>query len=218
MKDLCSSPLNQWNLQHKGSQQEEEHSDLFLFCGLFTRLPAWTGTFFAFLPEACAWAVWQSEVQLSILSLLSLLNTEIILMMLLLMFVYLFAYSVFLFVCWFYPVAALQAGFRMTEQIKQVATMSTLQKITLSFKKSPWLLMLVDFPHLLLYHYSLCASSCTILSSASESRNHIITMQPAAYPLCIFIVTLGTLFPSRSLLASAVQQLSTSKCGKFSTT
>jgi len=74
-----------------------------------------TLTFFAFPSEACVWPAWQSEVQLPIFCLLSLLNTETILMVLLMMFGYLFAYSVFcLFVClfaclhacWFCPVGA----------------------------------------------------------------------------------------------------------------
>lgn len=125
-----------------------------------------------------------------------------------------------LFVYWFYLAGTVTldigAEFRITADKATRNNEYSTENYLL--KKCPWLLVLVDFPHLLLYHYSLCASSCTILSSVYESRNHIITIQPATYPLYIFTVTLGTLFPSRSLLASAVQQLSTSKWGRFSTT
>lgn len=79
------------------------------------------------------------------------------------------------------------------KEIKQVAAISTLQKITLSLKLFfyGYFVVLVSFPYFLLYHYSLCARSYRILSSASVNRNYIIKSQAAAYPFYTFTAALA---------------------------
>lgn len=124
--------------------------------------------------------------------------------------------------CWFIPFFLVVVNVALLEQkqIKQVTAINILQKITLSLKLFfyGYFVVLVSFPHLLLYHYSLRASSYIILSSASVNRNDIIKSQPAAYSIYTFMPALAALFPSRSLFAFVFQKLSMSKCGRFAVT
>lgn len=126
--------------------------------------------------------------------------------------------------CWFIPffvvIVVVNVVLLEQKQIKQVTVISIFQKITLSLKLFfyGYFVASVSFPHLLLYHYSLRASSYIILSSASVNRNDIIKSQPAAYSIYTFMPALAALFPSRSLLVFVFQKLSMSKCGRFAVT
>lgn len=126
--------------------------------------------------------------------------------------------------CWFIPffvvIVVVNVVLLEQKQIKQVTAISIFQKITLSLKLFfyGYFVASVSFPHLLLYHYSLRASSYIILSSASVNRNDIIKSQPAAYSIYTFMPALAALFPSRSLLVFVFQKLSMSKCGRFAVT